>query len=215
MPKYIRTTKKYICDPAIRCRPPTFGDDKKIATDRRAYEQSSIELPAPWSWKMLQGMTSSLTTNVQMSKSDLVDSRDRVPYFPFCEELYEFATGASDCNWEHCIGEDSKSSTNTYIFPCGCTNPDIQFISLTNIPIKSSSAFMCDPKGTRFTEIPCCPVFAQGAVVKKRKRKKSGLSLTDNRTYSRKVRERSKKTAKTAKGCSKQLMEEDVPTDSD
>ena len=148
MPKYIRTTKKYICDPALRCRPPTFGDNKKIATDRRAYEQSSIELPAPWSWKMLQGMTSSLTTNVQMSKSDLVDSRDRVPYFPFCKELYEFATGASYCNWEHCIGEDSKSSTNTYIFPCGCTNPKIKFISLDTVRIKSSSALMRNPEAT-------------------------------------------------------------------
>ena len=216
MPTYVRTTKKLMCDPMLRCRPPTFDDDKgEVFTNRRAYEKSSIELPAPWSWKMLQGMASSLSTTVQKSKFDLADSRDRIPYFPFCEELYKFATGKSECNWEHCISEDSKSSTNTYIFPCGCTDPDIQFISYAKIPIKSSSAFMCDPTGTRFTEIPCCPVFAQGAVVKKRKRKKAGLSLTDNRTYSRKVRERSKKTAKTAKGCSKQLMEEDVPTDSD
>ena len=172
-------------------------------------------MPSIWSWTMLRGMTRSSARDYPMSKSDLLDARDQVPYFPFCEELYNFATGVSACDWEHCISKDNKSSTNTYIFPCGCTNPDIQFISFTKIPIKSSSAFMCDPTGVRFTEIPCCPVFAQGAVVKKRKRRKAGLSLTDNRTYSRKVRERSKKTAKTAKGCSKQLMEEDVPTDSD
>ena len=216
MPTYVRTTKKLMRDPRLRCRPPVFDDDKEIVfTERRAYEQSSKELPAPWSWKMLQGMSSLHSATVQKSKFDLAEARDRIPYFPFCEELYKFATGKSKCNWEHCISEDSKSSTNTYIFPCGCTNPDIQLISYANIPIKSSSAFMCDPTGTQFTEIPRCPVFAQGAVKKKRKRKKSGLSLTDNRTYSRKVRERSKKTAKTAKGCSKQLMEEDVPTDSD
>ena len=134
--------------------------------------------------------------NVGLSKSELVDSMDRVPYFPFCEELYKFATGVSPCNWEHYIGEDSKSSTNTYIFPCGCTNPEIKFISLDTVPIKSSSAFMSDPKATRFVEIPRCPVFAQGAVVKKRKRKKSKLSLTDNRYYSRLVRSRSQKAAK-------------------
>ena len=212
MPKYISTTKKFMCDPKRRVRPPSLGGDK---TARIKYEQSSIALPSIWSWTKLCGMTHSSARDLPMSKSDLLDARDRVPYFPFCEELYNFATGVSACDWEHCINEDNKSSTNTYIFPCGCTNPDIQFISFTNIPIKSSSAFMCDPTGERFTEIPCCPVFAQGAVVKKRKRRKAGLSLTDNRTYSRKVRERSKKTAKTATGCSKQLMEEDVPTDSD
>ena len=96
MPTYVRTTKKYICDPRLRCRPPTFDDDKEIVfTKRRAYEKSSIELPAPWSWKMLQGMASSLSANVQKSKFDLADSRDRIPYFPFCEELYASLPQAS------------------------------------------------------------------------------------------------------------------------
>jgi hypothetical protein len=38
---------------------------------------------------------------------------------------------------------------------------------------------MQNPEVTLCVEIPRCPVFAQGAVVKKRKRKKSKLSLTD------------------------------------
>ena len=74
---------------------------------------------------------------------------------------------------------------------------------------------MRNPEAIQVVEIPCCPVFAQGAVVRKRKRKKSKLSLTDNRSYTRKLRERSKKAAKTDKGCSKQLMDDDEPTDSD
>ena len=212
MPQYISTTKKYMRDPALRCRPAMPGDDKKIAAKRRAYEKSIVELPSTWSWKTLPGMTSSYTVRTGMSKSSvLADST----YFPFCEELYNFATGETRCDWEHCIGEDSKSSTNTYNFPCGCTNPDIQIVSLTIANIKPSSAFMQNPDHTRCVEIPRCPVFAQGAVVKKRKRKKSKLSLTDNRYYSRKVRERSQKAAKTAKGCSKQLLDEDEPTDSE
>jgi len=215
MPQYISTTKKYMRDPALRCRPAMPGDNKEIAAKRRAYEKSIVELPSTWSWKTLPGMTSSYTVRTVVPKSTLADSMDRIAYFPFCEELYNFATGATHCEWEHCIDEDSKSSTNTYNFPCGCTNPDIQIVSLTNANIKPSSAFMQNPDHTRCVEIPRCPVFAQGAVVKKRKRKKSKLSLTDNRYYSRKVRERSQKAAKTAKGCSKQLLDEDEPTDSD
>ena len=212
MPKYISTTKKFMCDPKLRVRPPSLGGDK---TARIKYEQSSIAMPSIWSWTMLRGMTRSSARDYPMSKSDLLDARDQVPYFPFCKELYNFATGVATCDWAHIVGEDSKSTNNTYNFPCGCTNPKILFRPLGEIPIKSSSAFVSNPEATLFNEVPRCPVFAQGAAVKKRKRKKSGLSLTDNRTYSRKVRERSKKTAKTAKGCSNQLMEEDVPTDSD
>ena len=215
MPQYVSTTKKYIRDPALRCRPAMYGDDMKVVTARRAYEKSLVELPSTWSWKMLPGMTSSYSVRSKVSKSYLVDSMNQVKYFPFCEELYEFATGVSDCDWEHCIGEDSKSSTNTYNFPCGCTDPTIEFISLAKENIKSSSALMRNPEHTRCVVIPRCPVFAQGAVVKKRKRKKSKLSLTDNRYYSRKVRERSQKAADTAKGCSKQLMDDDEPTDSE
>ena len=212
MPKHISTTKKFIRDPALRCCPTSLGGNKD---DRRDYENSVVELPSIWSWKVLNGMTSSYTLRSGLSKSALVESMDSIPYFPFCEELYNFATSVSPCNWLHYIGEDSKSSTNTYIFPCGCTNPKIKFISLDTVRIKSSSALMRNPEATRVVEIPCCPVFAQGAVVRKRKRKKSKLSLTDNRSYTRKVRERSKKAAKTAKGCSKQLMDDDEPTDSD
>ena len=150
-----------------------------------------------------------------MSKSDLLDSRDCIPYFPFCKELYEFATGVTDCDWVHFIGKDNKSTSNTYNFPCGCTNPELHFVPVDDLPIKSSSGSVSNPEATLFNEVPRCPVFAQGAVVKKRKRKKSKLSLTDNRYYSRLVRSRSQKAAKTVKECSKQLMDDDAPTDSD
>ena len=215
MPQYISTTKKYMRDPALRCRPAMPGDDKEIAAKRRAYEKSIIELPSIWSWKTLPGMTSSYTVRTAVTKSILADSMDRIQYFPFCEELYNFARGEARCDWQHFIGEDSKSSTNTYNFPCGCTNPEIHIVSFTHSNVKPSSAFMQNPECTLCVEIPRCPVFAQGAVVKKRKRKKSKLSLTDNRYYSRKVRDRSQKAAKTAKGCSKQLLDEDEPTDSE
>jgi len=39
MPQYISTTKKYMRDPALRCRPAMPGDNKEIAAKRRAYEK--------------------------------------------------------------------------------------------------------------------------------------------------------------------------------
>ena len=160
-------------------------------------------------------MSSTYSIRTKHSKSTRVDSMDTIQYFPFCEELYNFATSASRCNWLHIVGKNNKSTDYTYNFPCGCTNPKISYRSLDKVKIKSSSAFMRNPESTRVVEVPCCPVFAQGAAVRKRKRKKSGLSLTDNRTYSRKLRERSKKAAKTEEGCSKQLMDDHEPTDSE
>ena len=215
MPKHISNTKKIICDPALRCRAVEPGDDKDHKTKRLAYENSSVELPSIWSWKTLRGMTDSFNVYTAAPKSHLVDSMNNAPYFPFCQELYEFATGEAKCNWVHCIDEQIKSTDYTYNFPCGCANPTITYTSLAAYPVKPSSAVMFDRKITRLVEIPRCPVFAQGAVVKKRKRKKSKLSLTDNRSYSRKVRERNQKTPKTAKGCSKQMLDEDEPTDSE
>jgi hypothetical protein len=167
MPKHISTTKKFIRDPKLRCRPTSLGGNKEA---RRNYKQSCVELSAIWSWTMLRGMTRSSVMDYPMSKFDLLEARDRIPYFPFCKELYDFATGASACDWAHFIGEDNKSTSNTYNFPCGCTNPKIQFAPLDDIPIKSSSAFVSNPEATLFNEVPRCPVFAQGAVVKKRKR---------------------------------------------
>jgi hypothetical protein len=220
MPKYISTTKKIIRDPAKRCRPPIDGEvTKGVVQQRREYELSHKNLPRIWSWTMQQDVftfTSLPHVIVPKSKSDLLEARDRIPYFPFCKDLYKFATGASVCNWLHVVGEDNESSDYTYNFPCGCTNPQIGFMAterLVSIGIKSTSAYMCDPASSLHCEVPRCPVFAQGAAVKKRKRRKSKVSLTDNRWYRRLVRSRSQKAA-TVEGCSKQLMNDD-PTDSE
>ena len=180
---------------------------------RRDYDNSLVELPSIWTWKTLSGMAPSYAIRAKQTKSFRAERMDSSKYFPFCEKLYLFAVGSSPCNWLHFIGEDNKSNNNTYNFPCGCTNPKIQYCSLDQVSIKSSSGFMKDPESTQIVEVPRCPVFAQGVAVKKRKRKRSQLSLTDNKYYSRKVRERNQKAAKAAKGCSKQMLNEDESTD--
>ena len=151
MSKYISTTKKNICDPALRCRLPSEYEAKtSVAKARRAYERSSIELPSIWSWTMIRGTANSKSENIQLSKSDLLDVRDRTPYYPFCKALYEFATGVSTCDWIHVIGKDNESTNNTYNFSCGCTNPHIEFTPVASHVIKSSSAFIGNPEATRF-----------------------------------------------------------------
>ena len=106
MPKHISTTKKFMLDPALRCKPTSLGGDKD---KRRDYENSVAEMPSIWSWKTLNGMTSTYTIRAKQSKSTLVESMDTIKYFPFCKELYKFATSASRCNWLHFVGKNNKS----------------------------------------------------------------------------------------------------------
>ena len=209
MSKYISTSKKYINDPKLRCH-RYYGTDKKsdAAVARRAYEESMIQLPSIWSWKYL--------TSGKLTHAAATARRDTTPYFPFNETVYKFATGASTCDWSHTLPMECKDTDATYNFPCGCENPRILFASqLEQCSLSTSALLSAGDESGLCVEVPCCPVFAQGATPKKRKRRKSKLSLTDNRTYSRLVRSRSKKAAKPSKGCSKQLMDDDEPTDSE
>ena len=212
MSKYINTSKKYINDPALRCC-HYYGTDRNNpdAVARRAYEESSVLLPSIWSWKLLPHFYA-----MSMSNATIFERRDRTPYYPFNKLLYEFATGARACSCTHTLPLACRDTNVTYNFPCGCENPPVSFVDHPVSGGKPTSALLSISGIASFeAEVPRFPVFAQGAAPKIRKRKKSKLSLTDNRTYSRLVRSRSTKAAKPAKGCSVQLMEEEDPTDSD
>jgi hypothetical protein len=113
MPKHISTTKKFMLDPALRCKPASLGGDKD---ERRDYENSVAQMPSIWSWKTLGGMASTYSIRTKHSKSTRVDSMDTIQYFPFCEELYNFATSASRCNWLHIVGKTTNQLTTLTTF---------------------------------------------------------------------------------------------------
>ena len=84
---------------------------------------------------------------------------------------------------------------STYNFPCGCSNPHIENIYFSEGCIfpahfkLTSAALEHPPSPYRSTdtcyEVPFSPAFRESA--NPLKRRKKGLSLTDNKTYRRKV----------------------------
>ena len=176
-----------MCDPAMRRkRQPVNGESRrKVRLERKAYKQSSVSLPQIWG-----RMNISSPHYLQARRlADIREHLDTTPYYPYCAAVYSFATGEEKCSWSHQLLEDN--SQLTYNFPCGCTHPTIEYVSSLPNYFKSTSAALVCPavssSGVATTyEVPCNQVFKPPSNPSKRRRK--GLSLTDSKTYRRRVR---------------------------
>ena len=174
-------------DPAMRRkRHPVNTESRKDARlQRRAYEESSISLPQIWGRK-------NIASPHYPNARRLIDIRghlDTTAYYPYCIAVYCFAIGKEKCTWRHQLLE--SNSQLSYNFPCGCANPAIEYVSSLPLHFKSTSAALVCPavssRGVATTyEVPCNQAFNPSSNPNKRKRK--GLSLTDNKTYRRKLR---------------------------
>ena len=164
------------------------GDQQavKLMKDRhKQYMKSIVILPKIWGRLTQQSPHYPYTS----SHSQLREYRETKPFFPFCERIYNFAVGKAKCTWNHQIHVSNLQLT--YNFPCGCSAPTIERINHLPNGYKPTSARLeavCSSSRSPATsyEIPYCPAFRKSSSTTKRKRK--GLSLTDSKTYRRKVR---------------------------
>ena len=125
-------------DPALRVADKSFCADLKVSKPneraRKKYESSSVALPSIWGRKSLCHPRHLLTLSKKivkssLSRAELYAHRETTPYYPFCEELYQFATGKKKCDWIHCVHWTRlDTGSHTYSFPCGCTSP--RFLNL-------------------------------------------------------------------------------------
>ena len=179
-------------DPALRRLPyPESGETKKeVKKQLREYKKSSVRLPKIWARTTLLSPRHPSVT----SRKSLKEHHETFPYFPFCDILYQIATGKKKCYWRHIV---LYCNTHlTYNFPCGCSNPHIENIYFSEGCIfpahfkLTSAALAHPPSPYRSTdtiyEVPFSQAFRESA--NPLKRKKKGLSLTDNKTYRRKLR---------------------------
>ena len=129
------TTSIVMNDPALRVADKSFCADHKVSEPnrraRKKYESSSVALPSIWGRKNLCHPKHLITVSKKVVKSSLPRAelyaiRETTPYYPFCEELYQFATGKKKCDWIHCVHWTRlDTGTHTYSFPCGCTKPQL------------------------------------------------------------------------------------------
>ena len=208
MPVTSSSSTKYIRDPALRSShpEPDMTDElwESTAAARYKYEQSEIKLPSIWSWERLPRVHSYESSIRSWNQTKL--AHDTKPYYPFDKELYTIATTDLACDWSHVVHADNKESECSYSWPCGCESPTIEYKVLRSLK-DVTTAVIANNENTLYHLVPRMPVFAQGALPKKKKKRKRGISLTDTRTYSRLVRARRQSSAHISNGCSKQLQE--------
>ena len=183
----ITTSRITMRDPAKRRKHHPVNAESRCTAEqqRKAYEDSCISLPQIWGRK-------NISSPHYRNARRLVDIRehlDTTKYYPFCCAVYSFATGGEKCTWRHQLLE--SNSQLFYNFPCGCDDPAIEFVSSLPLHFKSTSAALVSPavssSGVATThEVPCNRTFNPSSNPNKRRRK--GLSLTDNKTYRRRVR---------------------------
>ena len=182
-----------MCDPEKRRkREPVNGESlRTVREQRKAYKRSCVSLPQIWG-----RMISSSHYSHAKRLVDIRNHLDTTPYYPYSATVYLFARGKETCTWSHQLLRDN--SQLTYNYPCGCTHPTIEYVSSLPNDFKSTSAALVCPavssSGVATTyEVPCNPVFRPPSNPSKRRRK--GLSLTDSKTYRRRVRAKYTPTA--------------------
>ena len=226
-------------DPALRVVDKSFCADRKVSkASARAlekYENSRVVLPSIWGRKSLPHPKHLLASHPdyrnaifygsKLARADIYIARESTPFYPFCKELYRFATGEEKCDWIHCVSFSRlEAGTHTFSWPCGCTNPRIQDLDLLlteckvslprsytdavvvpNLREESGWAKFTTP-GIGYYPVPRNNVFREASSTKKGKKRKP-LSLTDHKSYRRLLR--SKRTA----SCSSALLGEDSDRD--
>ena len=155
MPRIVEASATSILmnDPALRVVDKSFcADVHKVSEPnrraRKSYESSSVALPSIWGRKSLCHpkhllcMPNMNIAKSRLSRAELYAHRETTPYYPYCEELYQFATGKKECNWIHCIQFDNlEGGAHTYSFPCGCIKP--QYVDLKPLLDKFNIAMPC------------------------------------------------------------------------
>ena len=188
----ISTATVAMRDPSLRRPPlPLKNETKEEArANYGKYMKSSVVLPRIWA-----RITQLSPHHPGITSRKLVkEYRQTEPYFPFCKSVYKFAVGESVCFWRHIVLHGNTHLT--YNFPCGCHDPHIEYMYLNSVfpsHYKTTSAALLNPPSPHRStdtcyEVPFCPAFRESA--NPSKRKKRGLSLTDSKTYRRRVRSR-------------------------
>jgi len=174
-------------DPAKRRQKiPVNAESARTATyHRKVYERSRVSLPQVWGRKNISSPHHPHSRRL----ADIRQHMDTTKFYPYCYSVYNFATGREKCTWRHQLLE--SNSQLSYNFPCGCTNPAIEFVTSLPSYFKSTSASLVAPDNSSTSnpttyEVPCNQVFQPPSNPSKRKRK--GLSLTDNKTYRKQLR---------------------------
>ena len=216
------TTSILMNDPALRVIDKSFCADRKVSEPNiralKNYQSSSIALPSIWGRKSVCHPRHQSS----FSRAQLYAHREVTPYYPYCKELYQFATGKKVCDWIHCIQSDNlEGGTYTYSFPCGCIRP--QYLDLKPLLAKFKISLPCgnldavvlpdirtdegfmEFNNVGYFTVPRNQVFREAAPTKKGKKRKS-LSLTDHKSYRRLLR--SKRTVQHSSRCSSALLDE-------
>lgn len=199
MPVNISIQTVKMLDPELR------GPDKSDILKARQSEK--VTLPTPWSRKTLR---SPLHYPHDRSLASLATHRKATPYYPYCEELYNFALKLSCCNWLHVVSEHNFSSDLTYNFPCGCADPTITQINDDDFApyrLRQTTSAIMTPKldtTSEYYEVPSCRAPPSSP---RKNRKRKPLSLTDCKSYRRLLRSRRSYTY------SSQLTQEEEDSD--
>ena len=136
------TTSILMNDPALRVIDKSFCADRKVSEPSiralKNYQSSSIALPSIWGRKSVCHPRHQSS----FSRAQLYAHREVTPYYPYCKELYQFATGKKVCDWIHCIQSDNlEGGVLTYSFPCGCIRP--QYLDLKPLLAKFKISLPC------------------------------------------------------------------------
>ena len=205
------TTRVVMNDPALRVVDKSFCADRKVSKDSthalNKYESSSVVLPSIWGRKSLCHPKHLLSTGIfrgahacssRLSRADIYVARETTPYYPFCKELYRFATGEEKCDWLHCVSLSRlEVGTHIYSWPCGCANTQIldldpllakynvgmprgytDAVVVPDLREESGWAMFTTP-GIGYYPVPRNNVFREASSTKKGKKRKP-LSLTDH-----------------------------------